>query len=155
AHPHGARTPDAEACPASAEAHSPGAHAAVALLRARLGGADTEPADGLVHPGARRPRSKDVGDRLTLERTEQPAPEGPGPGFLARLRIHGRAPLPRGLGLLLGRIGLADLARLLGRGLALLGPGILLLLPGLRLRRRRRRTADQRDPVLAVGQRLP
>src|SRR5262249_57156742 len=33
--------------------------------------------------------------------------------------------------------------------------GILLLLASLRLRGRRRRTADQRDPVLVVGERVP
>src|SRR4030095_8828464 len=61
----------------------------------------------------------------------------------------------RGLSLLLDLIGLAALPRILRRGLALLGPGVFLLLADLRLGRRRRRTPDQGDPVLVVGERIP
>src|SRR4030095_12812043 len=61
----------------------------------------------------------------------------------------------RGLSLLLDLIGLAALPRILRRGLALLGPGVFLLLADLRLGRRRRRTPDQGDPMLVVGERIP
>src|SRR4029450_13528618 len=100
----------------------------VALLRALLGGADPQPSDGLVHPRARGAGPEHVGDRLTLQRAEQAAPEGAGAVGLPGLRVHRRAPLLRGLGLLLDRIGLADLPRILRRGLALLGPGVFPLL---------------------------
>src|SRR4029450_7351126 len=81
-HPHRSSAADAETFPASAEAHSPGAHSTVALLRALLGGADPQPSDGLVHPRARGAGPEHVGDRLTLQRAEQAAPEGAGAGGL-------------------------------------------------------------------------
>src|SRR4029450_11507339 len=67
-HPHRSSAADAETFPASAEAHSPGAHSTVALLRALLGGADPQPSAGLRSPRSRGAPPEPTAAVLTPQR---------------------------------------------------------------------------------------